>query len=58
MNVGRNKGLLSYIGLVFLILGLMVVLYYVPQATQYSPIAICWIRFALYVWEFPSKSLV
>jgi hypothetical protein len=36
MNVGRGKGLLSYIGLVFLILGLLVALYYVPQATQYS----------------------
>jgi hypothetical protein len=36
MNVGRSKGLLSYIGLVFLILGLMVALYYIPQATQYS----------------------
>jgi hypothetical protein len=36
MNVGRNKGLLRYIGLVFLILGLIVALYYIPQATQYS----------------------
>jgi hypothetical protein len=36
MNIGRNKGLLHYIGLVFLILGLIVALYYIPQATQYS----------------------
>jgi hypothetical protein len=36
MNVGRNKGPLRYIGLVFLILGLIVALYYIPQATQYS----------------------
>jgi len=36
MNMGRNRGLLRYVGLVFLILGLIVALYYVPQATQYS----------------------
>jgi hypothetical protein len=36
MNMGRNRGLLRYVGLVFLILGLMVALYYVPQATQHS----------------------
>jgi hypothetical protein len=36
MNMGRDRGLLRYVGLVFLILGLIVALYYVPQATQYS----------------------
>jgi hypothetical protein len=36
MNMSRNKGLLHYAGLVFMILGLMVALYYVPQASQYS----------------------
>jgi hypothetical protein len=36
MHVDRKKGPLRYIGLVFLILGLIVALYYVPQATQYS----------------------
>jgi hypothetical protein len=36
MNMGRNRGLLRYVGLVFLVLGLIVALYYVPQATQYS----------------------
>lgn len=36
MSVDRKKGLLRYIGLVFLILGLIVALYYIPQATQYS----------------------
>jgi hypothetical protein len=36
MNMGRNRGLLRYVGLVFLILGLIVALYYVPQATQSS----------------------
>jgi hypothetical protein len=36
MNMGRNKDLLRYIGLVFLILGLIVALYYIPKATQYS----------------------
>jgi len=36
MEMGSNKGLLGYIGLVFLILGLIVALYYIPQATQYS----------------------
>jgi uncharacterized membrane protein len=36
MNMGRNRGLLRYVGLVFLILGLIVALYCVPQATQYS----------------------
>jgi len=36
MNMGRNKGLLRYIGVGFLILGLIVALYYILQATQYS----------------------
>jgi hypothetical protein len=36
MNVERNKGLLSYIGLAFLILGLITALYYILQATAYS----------------------
>jgi hypothetical protein len=36
MNMGRDRGVLRYVGLVFLILGLIVALYYVPQATQYS----------------------
>jgi len=36
MNMDRKRGLLSYIGLVFLILGLVIVLYNIPQATQYS----------------------
>jgi hypothetical protein len=36
MEIGRNKGLLRYVGLAFLILGLIVALYYIPQATQTS----------------------
>jgi disulfide bond formation protein DsbB len=36
MNTARNKGLLRYAGLVFLILGLIIALYHIPQATQYS----------------------
>lgn len=36
MNVDRKNGLLRYIGLVFLILGLIVALYYILQATRYS----------------------
>jgi hypothetical protein len=36
MSMARSKGPLRYIGLVFLILGLIVALYYIPQATQYS----------------------
>jgi uncharacterized membrane protein YozB (DUF420 family) len=36
MEMSRNKGLLRYVGLAFLILGLIVVLYYIPQATQTS----------------------
>jgi len=36
MNMSRKKDLLRYIGVGFLILGLIVVLYYIPQATQYS----------------------
>lgn len=34
--MNRARGLLSYVGLVFLVLGLVTALYYVPQATQYS----------------------
>jgi uncharacterized membrane protein YozB (DUF420 family) len=36
MEIRRNKGLLRYVGLAFLILGLIVALYYIPQATQTS----------------------
>jgi hypothetical protein len=36
MSTDRKRGLLSYLGLVFLILGLAVALYYIPQATQFS----------------------
>jgi hypothetical protein len=38
MDMGRNKGLLPlhYVGLLFLILGLVVSLYYIPQATESS----------------------
>jgi len=36
MNTSRNKGLLLYFGLVFLILGLIIVLWFISQATQYS----------------------
>jgi hypothetical protein len=32
----RNRDLLRGIGSVFLILGLIIVLFYIPQATQYS----------------------
>jgi hypothetical protein len=36
MNMGRKKDLWRYIGVGFLILGLIVALCYIPQATQYS----------------------
>ena len=45
MNAGRSKGPLSYIGLVFLIFGLIVALYYIPQATQYSTNLLDTLRF-------------
>lgn len=36
MNVDRTRGLLRYLGFVFLILGLVIAIYYIPQATAYS----------------------
>jgi hypothetical protein len=36
INMDRNRDLLRGIGSVFLILGLIIVLFYIPQATQYS----------------------